>query len=50
MFRGFLVMKTTFSYFPGMFENLALAKIIKKNKIKNIMKYHLFTNASKNNR
>ena len=31
LFRGFLKMKTTFSYFPGMFENPALAKIIKKN-------------------
>jgi len=24
--RGFLIMKTTFSYFPGMFENPAPAK------------------------
>jgi len=32
-------MKTTFSNFPGMSENPAPAKIILKNKIKNIMKY-----------
>ena len=32
-------MKTTFSYFPGMFENPAPAKTILKNKIKKIMKY-----------
>ena len=28
LFRGFLIMKTTFLYFPGMFENIAPAKII----------------------
>ena len=39
-------MKRTFSYFSGMFENPTPAKII----IKNIMKYQLFTNESKNNR
>ena len=50
-------MKTTFSYFPGMFENPAPAaktsckrNIDKKNKIKIIMKCQLFTNVSKNNR
>ena len=32
-------MKTTFSYFTGMLENQALAKIILKNKIKNIIRY-----------
>ena len=32
-------MKTTFSYFPGMFENPTPAKYYLKNKIKNIMKY-----------
>ena len=48
LFRGFLIMKTTFSYFQWMFENPAPAKIILKNKIKNI---HInYTNASKNNR
>jgi len=30
LFRGFLLMKTTFSYFPGMFENPAPAKSIYK--------------------
>ena len=28
LFRGFLIMKTTFSYFPGIFKNPAPAKII----------------------
>ena len=50
LFRRFLIMQTTFSYFPGMFENPVPAKMILKNKIINIMKYQLFTNASKNNR
>jgi len=41
-------MKTTFSFFPGMFENPAPAKIIK---IKQNQKYYeILTNASKNNR
>ena len=31
--------KTTFSYFPGMFENPAPANYYFKKKIKNIMKY-----------
>ena len=50
LFRRFLIMKTTFSYFPRMFENPAPAvktncklKVIWK---KNIMKYQLYTNAS----
>ena len=49
LFRGFLIKKTTFSYFPGMFENPAPTKLFKKNQ-----KYYeistIFTNASKNNR
>ena len=37
--RGFFfIMKTTFTYFPGMFENPAPAKYYLKNEIKNIMK------------
>ena len=39
-FRGFLIMKTTFSYFPGMFENRAPAKIIFK---KNLKYYKILT-------
>ena len=40
LFWGFLIMKTKFSYFPGMFKNPTPAKIIlKKTKSKNIMKY-----------
>ena len=39
-------MKTTVSYFQGMFEKLNI--ILKKTK-KNIMKYQLYTNASENN-
>jgi len=35
-------MKTTFSYFPGIFENAAPAKIIKKNK-KNQKYYEILT-------
>ena len=30
LFRGFWIMKTTFSYFPGMFENPAPAKYEKE--------------------
>ena len=40
LFRGFWIMKTTFSYFPGMVENPAPVKYYsKKNEIKNIIKY-----------
>jgi len=49
LFQGFLIMKTTFSYFPGMFKNPAPAECYLK-KIINIMKYLLYTNSSKNNR
>ena len=56
-FGRFLIMKTIFSYFPGMFENPAPAVKtgckrninLKKYKIKNIVKYQ-HTNASKKNR
>ena len=34
LFRRFLIMKTTFSYFPGMFENPAPAKYWLKTKLK----------------
>ena len=50
LFREFLIMKTTFSYFPGMFENLATEKYLYKNEIKNITKYELYTNVAKDNR
>jgi len=52
--REFLSMKTTFSYFPRMFENPAPAvktsceRNINFKKIENIMIYQLYTNASKN--
>ena len=36
LFRGFLVMKTTFTYFPGMFQNPAPAKF----NLKNNQKYY----------
>ena len=47
LFRGFLILKTTFSYFPGMFENPAPGKYYSK---KQNQKYKLYTYASKNNR
>ena len=43
-------MKTTFSYFPRMFENKLQAKYYFKNKIKTSMKYKTVTNVAKDNR
>jgi len=44
-------MKTTFSHFPGMFENKLQAKYyLKKTKSKHIMKNQLYTNVAKDNR
>ena len=50
LFLGFLIMKTTFSYFPGMFEihcqpwQQVVNEIqFKKNKMKDIIKYKLYT-------
>ncbi len=53
--REFLSMKTTFSYFPRMFENPAPAvktsceRNINFKKIKNIMKYQLHSTANASN-